>query len=89
MSPGVKACITVLAMALPVGVHAASAEELADIRRQMETLQQQYEARLKQLESRLEQAEAQLQQNQSERSEVKSAPPVAAEATYPLSLIHI
>jgi hypothetical protein len=83
MNPGVKACITVLALSLPVCVHAASTDELADIRQQMETLQKQYEARLKQLETRLEQAEAEVKQNRAEISEAKAAPPAVATATYP------
>ena len=80
MSPGVKACITALALSLPVCAYAASADELADIRRQMETLQKQYETRLKELETRLEQAEALAKQNQSEVAEAKTAPPAAAAA---------
>ena len=83
MNPGVTACVTVLALSLPVCVHAASADELADIRQQMESLQQQYETRLKELETRLEQAEAQVKQNRAEISEAKTAPPAAATATYP------
>jgi hypothetical protein len=83
MSSGVKACITVLALSLPVSVHAATSDELADIRQQMETLQKQYEARLKQLETRLEQAEAQVKQNRAEISEAKTALPAVATATYP------
>jgi hypothetical protein len=78
MKPGVKACITLLALSLPVCGQAASGDELADIRRQMETLQKQYEARLKELETRLEQAEALVRQNQSELSEARTAAPVAA-----------
>jgi hypothetical protein len=78
MNPGVKACITLLALSLPVCVHAAAGDELADIRRQMETLQEQYENRLKELEIRLEQAEALARQNQSELSVARSAAPVAA-----------
>lgn len=78
MNPGVKACITLLALSLPVCVHAAAGDELADIRRQMETLQEQYENRLKELEIRLEQAEALARQNQSALSVASSAAPVAA-----------
>ena len=82
MSPGVKACITTLALSLPVCAYAASGDDLADIRRQMETLQKQYETRLKELETRLEQAEALARQNQSELSEARTAPPAVA-AEYP------
>ena len=82
MNSGVTACVTVLALSLSAGVHAASGDELADIRRQMETLQQQYEARLKALETRLEQAEAQVQQTRAEMAEAKTAPP-AATVTHP------
>ena len=83
MNSGVKACIPVLALSLPVCVQAASGDELTDIRRQMETLQKQYEARLKELEARLDQAEALAHQNQKELSGVKTAPPVAAATTSP------
>jgi hypothetical protein len=41
MNPGVKACITLLALSLPHSANASMDDELADIRRQMETLQKQ------------------------------------------------
>ncbi|MGB7934379.1 MAG: hypothetical protein WCH04_19565, partial [Gammaproteobacteria bacterium] len=85
MNSGLKVCITVLALSLPVCVHAATGDELADIRRQMETLQKQYEARLKELETRLEQAEAMARQNQSELSETRTTPPVAAAENPPVA----
>jgi hypothetical protein len=75
MNSGVKACITVLALSLPVCIQAASEDELADIRQKMETLQKQYEARLKELENRLEQAETQVQQTRAEMAEAKATPP--------------
>jgi len=78
MNPGVNACITILMLTLPVCVHAAANDELAEIRRQMETLQEQYETRLKELESRLEQAEAQVRQNQTELAEADTVPPPAS-----------
>ena len=78
MNPGVKACITLLALSLSVCCNAATSDELADIRQQMHALQKQYETRLKELEIRLEQAEALARQNQSELSVARSAAPVAA-----------
>jgi hypothetical protein len=85
MYPGVKACITVLALSLPVGVHAATNDELADIRRQMEALQKQYEMRLKELETRLEQAEAQVRETQAEVAEAKDVAPPPAPPAAPVA----
>ena len=68
----------VLALSLPCCSFADAGDELAEIRRQMETLQQQYEARLKELETRLEQAEALARENREELSDTRAAPPVAA-----------
>jgi len=79
MNSGVKACIALLVLSLPVSVHAEVNDELAEIRRQMENLQEQYETRLKELETRLEQAETQTQQNQSQLSAANAAAPAASQ----------
>jgi len=78
MNPSVNACITILILSLPICVRAAESDELAEIRRQMETLQQQYKTRLKELETRLEQAEALARENQIDLAEADSAPRAAA-----------
>ena len=86
MNPRVKACITLLALSLPFSAHASMDEELADIRRQMETLQKQYETKLKALETRPEQAEALARQNQSELTGTSSAPPIAVTEPSPATI---
>lgn len=81
MKSGVTACLTAVALSLPLGVHAAPEDELADIRQQMQTLQQQYETRLKELETRLEQTEAQERQTREELAESQAALPAAETAS--------
>ncbi|MGD8629899.1 MAG: hypothetical protein PVH38_05850 [Gammaproteobacteria bacterium] len=78
MNPGVSACITILLLSLPFCVRAAASDELAEIRRQMETLQQQYESRLKELEARLEQAEALARENRLNLAETDAASSAAS-----------
>jgi hypothetical protein len=75
-----------LALSLPVCADAATADELAEIRRQMDDLQKRYEARLKELETRLEQAEAQVRQTRDEMAEDKIEPPAVAEPVAPATL---
>jgi hypothetical protein len=77
MKSGMAACL--MALALSTGVRAAPEDELADIRRQMQTLQQQYETRLKELETRLEKAETQVRQTREELADSKSPPPAPEE----------
>jgi hypothetical protein len=86
MNTGITACITLLVLSLPGYCNAATSDELADIRQQMESLQQQYETRLKELETRLEQAEALARQNRDELSEERTSPPLAAAETPPAAM---
>jgi hypothetical protein len=83
MRSGVSVCLAVLALLLPLSARAATEDELADIRRQMEALQKQYELRLKELETRLEKAEAQARQTQAEVEEAKTAAQPAAAPAAP------
>jgi hypothetical protein len=83
MKRGVRASVTVLLLSLPFCSPAATQDELADIRQQMETLKKQYEAQLKALETRLEHAEAQVQRTQAEVAEAKAAAQPAAAPAAP------
>jgi len=78
MKSGISACIASLMLSLPVCVDAATGDDLAEIRRQMEALQEQYETKLKELEARLEQAEALARKNQDDLAETDAAAPAAS-----------
>lgn len=85
MNYGARACIAALALSSPASVHADTADELGEIRRQMQELQEQYETRLRALETRLEEAEAGVRQTRAGVSAAEAVPPVAAPPAAPVA----
>ncbi len=77
------AALALLGLALPSLAGAASSDELAEIRRQMEALKEAYESQIRALEERLEKAEAIAEENRSELQQAQATPPPRPEGGRP------
>lgn len=69
-----------LSLCVPLPAGAASADELSDIRKQIQELKRTYETRIKELEQRLQDAETQVQENREELGDVTQQAQIAEPA---------